>query len=304
MKHKITKTSFRRQCTADKVFDIFNIVVMIVLVLVFLWPLTFVLSASISDPAAVTLGRVWLLPKGPTLEGYKTIFNYKNIWVGYRNTILYTALGTTLNLFMTICGAYPLSCKEFMPRKLLSRVFMFTMFFSGGLIPTYLVVVKLTIYDTIWAMLLPSAVSVMYIIIMRTYFQTSIPQSLHEAAELDGANTVQILWHIVLPLSGPILAVMALYYGVGKWNSYFDALVYMGTPSKYPLQLFLREILINNKIDLNMVGLDLAAAEAKMQLAQVVKYGVIVVASLPVLCMYPFVQKYFVKGMMIGAIKE
>ena len=181
---------------------------------------------------------------------------------------------------------------------------MFTMFFSGGLIPSYMVVVKLGIYDTIWAMLLPSAVHVMYIIIMRTYFQTSIPQSLHEAAELDGANTAQVLWHIVLPLSGPILAVMALYYGVGKWNSYFDALVYMSSTSKYPLQMFLREILINNQVDLNMVGLDLAAAEAKMHLAQVIKYGVIVVASLPVLCVYPFVQKYFVKGVMIGAVKE
>ena len=139
---------------------------------------------------------------------------------------------------------------------------------------------------------------------MRTYFQTNIPQALFEAAELDGANTAQVLFRIVLPLSGPILAVMALYYGVGKWNSYFDALVYMGTQTKYPLQLFLREILINNQIDLNMAGLDIAAAEAKLQLALIIKYGVIVVASLPVLCAYPFVQKYFVKGIMIGAVKE
>lgn len=298
------KSVFRKQCLSDKVFDSFNMILMLCLTVVFLWPLIFVLSASISDPAAVTLGKVWLLPKGFTMDGYKAIFNYKNIWVGYRNTIFYTALGTTVNLIMTVCAAYPLSQKDFMPKKLLSRIFMFTMFFSGGLIPTYLVVVKLGIYDTIWAMILPSAVSVFYIIIMRTYFETNIPQSLHEAAELDGANTAQVLWHIVLPLSGPILAVMALYYGVGKWNSYFDALVYMGTPSKYPLQLFLRDILINNQIDLNMAGLDLAAAEAKLQLAQIIKYGVIVVASLPVLCVYPFVQKYFVKGIMIGAVKE
>lgn len=167
-----------------------------------------------------------------------------------------------------------------------------------------MVVVNLGIYDTIWAMVLPSAVHFLYIIIMRTYFQTNIPQALFEAAELDGANTAQVLFRIVLPLSGPILAVMALYYGVGKWNSYFDALVYMGTQTKYPLQLFLREILINNQIDLNMAGLDIAAAEAKLQLALIIKYGVIVVASLPVLCAYPFVQKYFVKGIMIGAVKE
>lgn len=304
MKLKKPKSAFAKQCMQDKVFDIANILIMAILIFIFVWPLLFVLSASVSDPAAVTLGKVWLFPKGFNLEGYKAIFNYKNIWVGYKNTVIYTALGTTLNLFMTICAAYPLSCKDFMPRKALTRIFMFTMFFSGGLIPSYMVVVKLGIYDTIWAMLLPSAVHVMYIIIMRTYFQTSIPQSLHEAAELDGANTAQVLWHIVLPLSGPILAVMALYYGVGKWNSYFDALVYMSSTSKYPLQMFLREILINNQVDLNMVGLDLAAAEAKMHLAQVIKYGVIVVASLPVLCVYPFVQKYFVKGVMIGAVKE
>ena len=304
MKYKKRKSAFAKQCMQDKVFDIANILIMAILIFIFVWPLLFVLSASVSDPAAVTLGKVWLFPKGFNLEGYKAIFNYKNIWVGYKNTVIYTALGTTLNLFMTICAAYPLSRKDFMPRKALTRIFMFTMFFSGGLIPSYMVVVKLGIYDTIWAMLLPSAVHVMYIIIMRTYFQTSIPQSLHEAAELDGANTAQVLWHIVLPLSGPILAVMALYYGVGKWNSYFDALVYMSSTSKYPLQMFLREILINNQVDLNMVGLDLAAAEAKMHLAQVIKYGVIVVASLPVLCVYPFVQKYFVKGVMIGAVKE
>ena len=304
MKLKKPKSAFAKQCMQDKVFDIANILIMAILIFIFVWPLLFVLSASVSDPAAVTLGKVWLFPKGFNLEGYKAIFNYKNIWVGYKNTVIYTALGTTLNLFMTICAAYPLSCKDFMPRKALTRIFMFTMFFSGGLIPSYMVVVKLGIYDTIWAMLLPSAVHVMYIIIMRTYFQTSIPQSLHEAAELDGANTAQVLWRIVLPLSGPILAVMALYYGVGNWNSYFDALVYMSSTSKYPLQMFLREILINNQVDLNMVGLDLAAAEAKMHLAQVIKYGVIVVASLPVLCVYPFVQKYFVKGVMIGAVKE
>lgn len=304
MKPIRAKSAFGKQCLSDKVFDIVNILIMAALTFIFLWPLFFVLSASVSDPTAVTLGEVWLLPKGFNLEGYKAILNYKNIWTGYKNTMIYTVLGTTLNLFMTICAAYPLSRKDFMPRKVLSRIFMFTMFFSGGLIPTYLVVIKLGIYDTIWAMLLPSAVSVMYIIIMRTYFQISMPQSLHEAAELDGANTAQVLWHIVLPLSGPILAVMALYYGVGKWNSYFDALVYMGSPEKYPLQLFLREILINNQVDLNMAGLDPAAAEAKMQLAQTIKYGVIVVASLPVLCVYPFVQRYFVKGVMIGAIKE
>lgn len=304
MKRKKAKSAFAKQCLSNKAFDIVNILIMTFLTFVFVWPLIFVLSASVSDPATVTLGQVWLMPKGFNLDGYKAIFNYKNIWVGYKNTVIYTVLGTVLNLFMTICAAYPLSRKDFMPGKVLTWIFMFTMFFPGGLIPTYLVVLKLRIYDTIWAMLLPSAVHVMYIIIMRTYFQISIPQSLHEAAELEGANSAQVLWYIVLPLSGPILAVMALYYGVGKWNSFFDALVYMRSTSKYPLQLFLRDILINNQVDMSLAGLDPAAVEAKMQLVQVIKYGVIVVASLPVLCVYPFVQKYFVKGVMIGAVKE
>ena len=163
---------------SDKVFDVVNVTLMVVLAAIFLWPLIFVLSASFSDPAAVTLGKVWLFPKGFTLEGYKAIFEYKNIWIGYKNTLIYTVLGTCINLVMTICAAYPLSRKDFRPGKLLSRMFMFTMFFSGGLIPSYMVVVNLGIYDTIWAMVLPSAVHFLYIIIMRTYFQTNIPQAL------------------------------------------------------------------------------------------------------------------------------
>lgn len=303
MKRTHSKPAFFRQSVGDQTFDVVNVVLMVVLLIIFLWPLIFVLSASVSDPNAVQTGKVWLFPVGFNLDGYKAILEYKNIWTGYKNTIIYTVLGTIINLIMTVCAAYPLSQKEFVPRKILTKLFLFTMYFSGGLIPTYLVVVKLGLYDTIWAMLLPGAVSIFNVIIVRTYFETSIPRELHEAAELDGANSVQVLWHIVLPLSAPILAVMALYYGVGHWNSYFDALVYMGSPSKYPLQLFLRDILINNQVDLNMAGLDIAAAEAKRQLAETVKYGVIVVASVPVLCLYPFAQKYFVKGVMIGAVK-
>jgi putative aldouronate transport system permease protein len=189
-----------------------------------------------------------------------------------------------------------------MPRKALTRIFMFTMFFSGGLIPSYMVVVKLGIYDTIWAMLLPSAVHVMYIIIMRTYFQTSIPQSLHEAAELDGANTAQVLWHIVLPLSGPILAVMALYYGVGKWNSYFDAMIYLNSASKQPLQLVLRSILIQNQPESGMIS-DMQSTAARAQLAELLKYATIIISSLPLLIMYPFFQKYFDSGIMVGSVK-
>lgn len=292
-----------RQSWHDRVFDAVNITVMAVLFLVFLWPLIFVLSASFSDPAAVWNGKMWFLPVGFNVNCYKEILHYKSIWTGYGNTILYTVVGTLVNLAMTVCAAYPLSRKDFVPRNFFMGMFVFTMYFGGGLIPTYLVVQKLGMLDTMWAMVVPGAVSIFNVIITRTYFQTSIPETLQEAAELDGANSAQYLVHIVLPLSTPILAVMALYYGVGHWNSYFDALIYLQDTNKYPLQMFLRDILIQNKVDLNMTGLDPAQAEAKRQLAQTIKYGVMIVASVPVLCFYPFVQKYFVKGVMIGAIK-
>ena len=303
MKYKESIKHFFRQSKSDMLFDIFNVTLMVLLLIIFLWPLIFVLSASVSDPAAVITGKVLLLPVEINLDGYKAILEYDEIWIGYKNTIVYTVVGTIVNLIMTICAAYPLSRKEFVAGNFLTAMFMFTMFFSGGLIPTYLVVVKLGLIDTIWAMILPGAVSVFYVIIMRTYFQTSIPQSLYEAAELDGATPAQILMKIVLPLSTPIIAVMALYYGVAHWNSFFDAMIYMVSPEKYPIQMFLRDILIENKVDLNMIGLDPAQAEAKRQLAETIKYGVIVVASVPILCFYPFVQKYFVKGVMIGAVK-
>lgn len=303
MKKANMKSLRYKQTFADKAFNVINVTIMIVLLLVLAWPLLFVLSASLSNPLAVNSGKVWLLPVGINIEGYKAILEYDRIWIGYKNTIIYTFFGTILNLAMTVCAAYPLSRKDFIPKNFFMIMFIITMYFSGGLIPTYLVVVNLGIIDTIWAMLLPSAVSIFNVVITRTYFQISIPESLHEAAELDGANSAQILLRVVLPLSTPILAVMALYYGIGRWNSFFDAMIYMTSPSKLPLQLFLRDILINNLVDLNMLGLDVAQAEAKLQLVQILKYGVIVVASAPVLCIYPFVQKYFVRGVMIGAIK-
>lgn len=287
----------------DNVFDIINIIMMAILFILFLWPLLFVLSASFSDPNAVWNGEMWLVPVGFNVECYKEILHYKNIWIGYGNTILYTVLGTIVNLIMTVCAAYPLSRKDFALRNFFTGMFVFTMYFGGGLIPTYLVVQKLGLLNTVWAMVIPGAVSIFNVIITRTYFQSSIPESLQEAAELDGANSAQFLIYVVLPLSTPILAVMALYYGVGHWNSYFDALIYLQDTEKYPLQMFLRDILIQNKVDLNMMGLDTAQAEAKQRLAQTIKYGVMIVASVPVLCFYPFVQKYFVKGVMIGAIK-
>ncbi|MFV0399424.1 MAG: carbohydrate ABC transporter permease [Oscillospiraceae bacterium] len=296
-------TSFRSQSTSDKAFDVVNTLIMVLLVFVFAWPLLFVLSASVSDPNAVWTGQVILLPKGLNINGYIEILKYKDIWVGYRNTLFYTIVGTAVNLVMTVCAAYPLSRPDFMLRRPLTLVFMFTMYFSGGLIPTYLIVQKLGLINSPWAIIIPSAVSIYNVIITRTYFENSIPDSLREASELDGANSLQFLIRIVLPLSGPILAVMGLYYGVGRWNSYFDALIYLNNKEMYPLQMFLRDILIQNKMQLDLPGLDPVQAVAKKQLGEIMKYAMIVVATVPVLCVYPFIQKHFVKGVMIGAIK-
>lgn len=287
----------------DNAFDVVNVIIMAILLVIFVWPLVFVISASISDPNAVWTGKVLLFPVGLNWDGYKEILAYRDIWVGYRNTIFYTVVGTIINLFMTVCAAYPLSRKDFALRNFFMIMFMVTMYIGGGLIPTYLVVSQLHITNTIWAMIVPSAVSIFNVIITRTYFQNSIPDSLQEAAELDGANTAQFLMKIVLPLSAPILAVMALYYGVGHWNDYFTALIYINDKEMFPLQMFLRDILIQNKVGMDMMGLDAAQVEAKAKLAQTIKYSVIIVASVPPLCIYPFIQKYFVKGVMIGAIK-
>jgi len=291
------------QPRADKIFDIVNVTIISILGIILLWPLIFVVSASLSNPSAVWNGEVLLFPVGLNIDGYKYVFENKDVWLGYGNTLFYTVIGTIINLILTICAAYPLSRKDFVPRNFLMAVFVFTMYFNGGLIPTYLVVSDLGIINTRWALLLPTAVSIFNVIITRTYFQTSIPKSLQEAAEIDGCNTAQFLIRIVLPLSAPIIAVMALYYGVAHWNEYFNAMIYLQDKELYPLQLFLREILIQNQVTADMFGLDAAELAKKAHLAETMKYSLIIVASLPILIVYPFIQKYFVKGIMIGAIK-
>lgn len=289
----------------DKIFDGVNLAVMLILLVIFVWPLWFVLIASISDPNEVWLGNVLLLPKKITLDSYEALMNYSQIWVGYKNTIFYTVVGTVINVIATICAAYPLSRKDFVPRKFILVMLMITMYFGGGLIPTYLVVSKLGLLNTRWAMILPGLVSVYNIIVMRTYFMSSIPASLQEAATLDGANSFQYLVRIVLPLSKPIIAVIALYYAVGHWNDFYTALIYLYDNELMPLQSFLRDMLMSTKMTVNNIsGLDAATVARKAQLAQTLKYSVIIVSTVPVLCIYPFIQKYFVKGVMIGSVKE
>lgn len=304
MKRKNSENRQIKRSYSDKIFDIVNLLVMVILLVIFVWPLWFVVIASFSNPNQVWMGEVVLWPKGFTLISYETLLEYERIWVGYRNTLFYTVVGTLVNLVMTVCGAYPLSRKDFMPRHFFMFLFMLTMYFGGGLIPTYLVVSGLGLVDTRWAMIIPGAVSIYNIIITRTYFMNSIPASLQEAATLDGANSFQYLMRVVLPLSKPIIAVIALYYAVGHWNDFYTALIYINKQEYMPLQSFLRDILMSNKMTLNdMQGLDAAAAEARMRLAQTLKYSVIIVSTVPVLCIYPFIQKYFVKGVMIGSVK-
>lgn len=276
----------------------------IVLVLT-LYPLIYVLSASFSDPVSVTTGKVTLLPVQPTLDGYATIFQYGPIWLGYRNTLFYTIVGTLINMAVTLPCAYALSRRDFVGRNVLSIFFAFTMFFSGGLIPTYLVVKQLKMLNTVWALLLPTAMSVWNMIIARTYFQNSIPAGLEEAATIDGCSNLKLFFQIILPLSQPIIAVMILYYAVGHWNEYFNALIYLNDQNIYPLQLILRNILLLDQM-FDMMDSDPEARQEMMRLLQMkesMKFGIIVLSTLPVMVLYPFLQKFFVKGVMIGAIK-
>lgn len=270
-----------------------------------LYPLVYVLSASFSDPASVTRGELLLLPIKPTLEGYATILDYSPIWVGYRNTIFYTIVGTGVNLLCTIPCAYALSRKDLYGRNVLMFLFTFTMFFSGGLIPTYLMMKKLGMINTIWAMLVPGAVSAYNLIIARTYYANSIPKELGEAAMIDGCSNTKMFLRIMLPMSMPMVAVIMLYYAVGHWNSYFNALIYLSRAELYPLQLYLRNILLQDMM-LDMLSGDSEAMEAmirRLQLKESMQYGIVVVSSLPILIIYPFLQKYFAKGVMMGAIK-
>ncbi|MFC5653286.1 carbohydrate ABC transporter permease [Paenibacillus solisilvae] len=266
-----------------------------------LYPLIFVVSSSFSSPSAVSGGRVWLWPVEATLIGYKSALQNKLILTGYTNSLIYTVAGTLISVTTTIMLAFPLSRKSFFGRGALTVFLVFTMLFSGGLIPTYLVVKEVGMINTPWALLIPNAISVWQVIIARSFFQTSIPEELAEASEMDGCSDFRYILSVVLPLSKPILAVLSLMYAVGQWNAYFDALIYLKDSSLYPLQLFLRSILIQDANIVSTIGLGSIAQ--KQQLVDLMKYSIIVLSSLPVLIIYPFVQRYFVQGMLIGSVK-
>ncbi|MBV6715054.1 carbohydrate ABC transporter permease [Paenibacillus chitinolyticus] len=290
------------QSTREKAFDWAVYALLSLVSLIVLYPLVFVLIASFSSPEAVMRGEVWLWPKGITWMGYTKIFQNNEILTGYLNTIVYTVVGTAINLILSVAAAYPLSRKDFAGRNAISALMVFTMFFSGGMVPSYLLVKNLGMLNTMWALIIPGAVSVYNIIIMRTFFQSSIPGEMQEAASIDGCSNLGILWKIVLPLSMPIIAVMILFYSVGHWNSYFSGLMYLTDRDKYPLQLFLREILIQGQMQ-EMLGVGDDSHARNVMEGEAIKYAVVIVANLPVLMLYPFLQRYFVKGVMIGSVK-
>lgn len=292
----------KRQTSGDRVFDFFIYVFLVLCLVVVAFPLLYVVSASFSSPRAVVSGRVWLFPVEPTLIAYKAIFSNQQILIGYYNSLLYAVGGTAINLLFTVLAAYPLSRKQLYGRGVFMGIFVFTMLFSGGLIPTYLVVGWVGMMNTRWAMIIPSALSVWNVVLVRTYFQSNIPEDLYQSAELDGCSIYRMLWVIVIPLSGPILAVIALYCAVSSWNSYFDAYIYLSRTRLFPLQIILRNILIMNQIDPSMV-IDVREISRRQGMINLLKYSVIVVASLPLLILYPFVQKYFIKGILIGSLK-
>lgn len=285
----------------DKIFDVVKVIILCIALIVVAYPLYFVVIASVSDPVAVSTGKVAFAPVGFNLEGYRRIFQDSSIWIGYRNTIFYTVVGTTINIVLTIMLAYPLSRKNFKFGKYLMIFLLITMYFNGGLIPRYLLVKGIGLYNTWWVMVLINAVNVFNVIIARTFLKNSIPESLYEAAKLDGCSHVMYLTKIVLPLSKAIIAVLLLYYGIAHWNEFFNGLIYLSDEALRPLQLILRDILIESQMANDMIG-DVEMEDTK-DVGELIKYGVIIVSSLPVLILYPFLQKYFTQGVMIGSVK-
>lgn len=287
---------------SDLLFDLFNYTLLGIAALLVLYPLYFILIASFSDPSYINTGQVVFLPKGINILGYQKIFEDTKIWRAYGNTIFYTLAGTCINLVLTMMFAYPLSRKNFSLKKPLTFFMLFTMYFQGGLMPTYLLMQSIGLYDTPWVMLLLPAINVFNVIIAKTNIQNNIPDELYEAAAIDGCSHFKFFCRIVMPLSKSIAAVLVLYYGVAHWNEFMNGLVYLRDEGLYPLQLVLRGILVQNQASADMMS-DIESMMEQQKAAELIKYGLIIVSALPVLVIYPFLQKYFAKGVMVGAVK-
>lgn len=304
MKETIIKRSNRiKGCLSDKIFDVVNAVVLGFILIVVAYPLIIAISSSISSGEALMSGKVWFLPVDIGFDGYAVVVKNKEVVTGLTNSVFYTVTGTLINMIVTILAAYPLSRKDYRPRTFISLMFAFTMWFSGGLIPSYILVRDLGMYNTRWAMIIPGAMSVWNMVLIRTYFQSSIPESLFESARLDGCDDFKYLTKIALPISLPVIAVVTLYYTVANWNSFFNAYLYLQKAELKPLQVVLRDILLMSQME-DLVPAEGATDNAKLQsLNEVLKYSLVVVSSLPMALLYVATQKYFTKGIMVGSVK-
>ncbi|MBR4061341.1 MAG: carbohydrate ABC transporter permease [Lachnospiraceae bacterium] len=291
-----------RKSSSDKIFLNISTVILVLAMFVVLVPLLNIVAASFSNPVAVSNGKVWIWPVDFSLSSYQNVIKYEAVWLGYRNTIFYTVVGTIMNVIVTLFCAFPISQRRFAGRKFVNKMLFITMVFSGGMIPNYLLVKQLHMLNTVWAILIPGLVTAYNVTITRSYIETNIPQELEEAARVDGCSPLQFFSKFVIPLSKPIIAVITMYYAVSHWNEYFNAFLYLINKELYPLQTFLRDILINSKLDGSMVDDPEIAAMMQAQ-SEALKYSVIVVATLPLMCVYPLVQKHFVKGVMVGSVK-
>lgn len=292
-----------KKITQDSTVLFVNYILLALLLVIVLYPLIYIVSCSFSDGNALMSGKVKLFPVGFTLDSYAAVFKYKSIWTGFKNSIVYTFCGTLISIILTLLGAYPLSRTDFRGRKIFMGLFLFTMMFSGGLIPAYLLVKNLRLINTMWAIILPGSVSAYNIIVAKTFFEQTIPKELLEASRIDGCSDFRFFSQIVIPLSTPIIAVLSLWVVVYLWNSYFNPMIYINSADKYPLQLVLRKILLMSQVDLNSANVDPAKIAQNRYLSEMLKYGTIIISSLPLMIVYPFVQKYFVKGVLIGSIK-
>ena len=291
---------------SDIIFDSIRFILLTLATLLVAYPRYCVVISSFSDPVAVASGKVTFLPIGFTLEGYERVLQEQRVMRGFANSLLYTVVGVLVNLVVTIPTSYALSRKDFFGQKPITIYYMVTMFIGGGLIPTYLVVSQTGLMDTMWALVIPGALGVYNMIVGRTFFVTNIPDELLEASKLDGCGNTRFFLYIVLPLSGAIIAILTLYYGIGHWNSYFSALLYITNRAKWPLQLELRSILLQNQWSQTsqVMTAEQLAEKARLEaLTEMMKYSLIIISTIPMLILYPFIQKYFVKGVMIGAVK-
>ena len=292
-----------KESLGDRIFDIVNHIILILILIAVSYPVLIVISSSFSDAFSLMTGKVWLFPVNFTLDGYRAIFVHDKVWTGMYNSAVYTIAGTAINMLVTVLAAYPLSREDFTLKNPIALFFAFTMWFSGGLIPSYLLVRDLGMFNTRWAMLLPGALSIWNMIIVRTYFQNNISGEILESAKLDGCDDYRYLWQIAIPLSTPALAVVCLYYAVAHWNTFFNAYIYLQNKELFPIQVVLRDILLVGRVDTVSVEVTNGDSANAQLMNELLKYSLVVVASLPMAIIYPFIQRFFVKGIMVGAVK-